>query len=557
MSDKKDSIGLIDRTRDLRWWIIDQIFGHSKTGQIVPNPGDVIFDSHQGFLIVSDVDYLTGRSTLSLWKAPSNSSNGEDLNLLLGTGPGAVTESFRLFVDKSVTPYVASPCSRLMMRGSDAEYYMLFVGTTFSDKGRVISFIHDTTGKMLGEKIPFKRAVGIVDQREVVSWQTTPCLTTEDLKDGERVTMVSYSKEGHVVDTSVLVVQNSGATRQLDAGRRYVRGIGIQSPFIPESMPDTIEFPVNVPVEQLPMEGVVYYSDGSKETHPIDNQRMSLVGTDNYTATVSGESFDLVLIYPLADGEVAYEQKPTTERRIQKLYRARTTAVEGAYTVKLFVYPTWNTEHSQYYLEYWLYNLDRQTFYNVTSLIELGVNSNPFDPSRYSTLQTITVAIDLNKVNSQFKAVRHVQTFQVVLMSRGSENKANWAVKFRPDQPSSFGGGGVEAVLKQVNTNEWSVNVANGAVSKETWIQKLYTEVEPLYNADAGGLEARAPDPTHFRLKFTHNAYEYPVSQWDQTFSVNNDLSQGELLYIEWIYRTDTTDLQLAITGLPAHIYGN
>lgn len=552
MADKKDFIGLIDRERDKHFWLMSEIMGHSLKGQYVPNTGDFVLDRIQGWFEVTSVDYLTGKSVLTPWKAPTVSNGTDDTGLMLSTGPGKVTESFRLFVDKSVTPYVAAPCGRLYIHSSEVAYYKLFLGTDTGETGRVISFVHDTSGKILGSSVPFKKAIGTIDGREIATWQTTPCLTTEDLKDNEIVTMASYTNDGLLRDTSVLVVQNTGATRQLDDARRYVSGIQLRSPYISTSQPDVIEFPVNVPVEQLPMECLVHYSDGKSETHALDSQRVKLLGTDNYTATNAGDVFDLVLTYMLGDGEVSYNQRPTSDRKISHTYKAVTTDAEGAYSVKLFAYPVWNTQYNQYYLVYWLYNLDRQTFYDVTSLVEQGSNSNPFDPNRYSTVQTITVAVDLDKVNSQFKPYRHVQTFQVVLMSRGSENKANWAVKFRPDQTASFGGGGIEARFKQLNTNDWEVNIANGATSKETWIQKLYYDVEPLFNTS---LEARAPAPTHFRLRFLRNNYEYPVSQWDQTFNVVNDLAQGELLYIEWLYRTDNTDLQLAITGLPVHNY--
>lgn len=545
-------VGLTDRSRDLQLFTISQIFGHSTNGNIVPNPGNFVFDPVQGIFIVVDVDYVTGVSVLKQWQIPKQNNADSEEGLILATGPGSVTESFRFLVDKSVTPYVGSPDTRLRFYGDDVSHYAIFKGTEYGEKGKIISFVHDTAGNVQGEMAPFKRGIEYIDGKPVISNLITPCLLTEDLKDGDRVTIVVYNGEGVKVGTAVLPVLNTGAVRQLDSARRYVRGIELQSEFIYSSQPDILKVPVNIPVEHIPMVGVVHYSDGQKEVYPIDQNRMSLYGMDNYTATSAGEGFDLTLCYKLADSEVSYEQKPTTDRKVVRGYRALTVTADGAYSVHLFVYPQWNNETRQYYLDYWLYNMDRQTFYNVSSLIELGVNSAAFDPNRYSSVQTVTVAIDLNRVNSQFKSVRHVQTFQVILMSRGSENKPNWAMKPRPDQQSSFGGNGIEARFKQLNVNDWEVNIANEATSRETWIQKLYYDVEPLYDPN---LADRAPYPTHFRLRFQRNVYEYSVDQWNQTFNVVNDLQQGELLYIEWIRRTDNTDLQLAITGLPMHNY--
>ncbi|MCY1452288.1 hypothetical protein D9M71_691980 [compost metagenome] len=77
----------------------------------------------------------------------------------------------------------------------------------------------------------------------------------------------------------------------------------------------------------------------------------------------------------------------------------------------------------------------------------------------------------------------------------------------------------------------------------------MYYAAEPLINPES---EVVAPLPTHFRVHFLHNVYEYSVSQWNDVLKVNNDLSQdGELVYIQWIRRTVGTDLQLAMTAVP------
>ena len=548
--DDKNFVGLQDQTRETHFFLLSQIFKHSDNGQTVPNKGDIVVDTARGFYIVTSVDYTTGISVLSPWTPVSSINSSSDDTLLLATGPGSVNEAFRLFVDKSVTPHVAAPDRRLPIYGSDIAYYKIFIGSEFASNSRAITFIRDTNGTTLGENIPFE-AIQVEHNQELITrWAPTVCYTTENLVDGERCTLVAYTKEGGPVSTATLVVKNTGAVRQLSSARRYVNGIGISSPFIPATNPEVIEVPVNVPIEQIPMTGLVYYTDGRVEEHALDNVRMSLFGMDNYTATRADEGFKLVLTYPLADGEVSYQQKPTADRKVTKLYRARTIEADGSYTVKLYVYPNWNMTKGQYELEYWLYNIDRQTGYNVTPYIELGSSSNAFNPELYGTLQTITVAVDLNRISSQFKAYRHVQTFQIVLMARGSENKSNCAVRFRPDQSTTYGVD-EEAKLHQLNTNSWELDIKCKAESKEDWLKRTYWNTEPLYSTTA---ELRAPTPTHFRVVMLHNSYEYSVDQWSNTFNVINDLTQGQLLYLEWILRTDDTDLQLGRSALPVHI---
>ena len=540
--------GIQDKDRSNRFWLKTQLLGHSKNGRYVPNPDDLVVDWDQGFYRVMEVDYSTGKSVIAEWKPLSSTTSQSEADLLLGAGPGVASEACRAFLDTSVTPHVITPDQRLLDWGDEAQYYKLFLGTDVTDTGRVIAFIRDTNGNPLGENIPLKEPANWSKQTR--GRYATSAYTTESLADGTKVTAVGYTNEGRRCTMITLIVKNSGATRYLEASRRYVRGISIESPFITAGDNDTIEFPLNVPVKQLPLVGVVYYSDGSKEKMAIDGNRMTLHGVENYTATVQGQTFGLVLTYTLADDEVAYEQLPTTNRRITRTYRAKTIEADGAYTVKLFVYPVWEPSAGKYHLEYWLYNLDRRTFYNVTPMVELGANSLGFDPTGYGTLQTITVAVDLSRVDTQFKNVRHVQTFQVTLSTRGSETTDNWMVKFRPGQKGGFGQG-VAAKVTQGGTNAWRLNITQDAVSKETWLTKLFYGVEPLFNES---FETQAPEPTHFRIVTLNNKYERSVDQWDQTFEIVNDLKQGELIYIEWIKRTDSTDLQLGITGLPVHV---
>lgn len=545
------STGLQDKTRAIALWMKAQIFKHSTEGQYVPNVGDFVVDPDQGFFIVTAVDYTTGESTLTEWSIPTKTDTDKEEDVLVSVGISPVAESYRAFLDTSVTPHVIAPSGRLHVYGSDIEYYKLFKGTDITSTGKVIGFVRDTNGNVLGENIPFEEVASAGTTTKAIK-APTPCYTTETMEDGERVTLAAYSKEGHLRSYTGLVVVNSGAARYLSAARRYVKSIAISSPWLSSSDPTVIEVPINAPFQTLPMTGVVSYSDGSTETMSLENSRMTLKGRESFVPSVTGMTYDLVLTYQLASDELSYEQSPTTDRILTQRYTAKTLAPDNAYSVKLFMYPVWSTSTGQYQLEYWLYNIDRQTFYNVTSHVELGTNSVGFDPSTYGTLQTVTVAVDLNKVDTKFKQFRHYQQFQVTLVAKGTENSTNWMVKFTSAQ-SGFGKDVTAKITQQNGVNAATLNIKQDATSKELWLQKLFYAIEPLYN-DVTGTETMAPAPTHFRVVTNHNKYERTVDQWDQTFDIVNDLDQGAVLYIEWIYRTDSTDLQLGITGLPVHI---
>jgi hypothetical protein len=65
--------------------------------------------------------------------------------------------------------------------------------------------------------------------------------------------------------------------------------------------------------------------------------------------------------------------------------------------------------------------------------------------------------------------------------------------------------------------------------------------------------EAVPPTPTHFRIKYGAFNYVFPISQWADEQIVGNGLGDNATLYIEFLFRTPDTDLQLAVAALPIY----
>jgi hypothetical protein len=539
-----------DPDRGFRMWQRDELVTLTGPGKWVPNVNDLVFDPSQGFFIVYEVDYSTGLSKLKTWQIPQQPDVDADNNTLVGVGPGYSSESYRCFLDTSVTPFTLSPDKRLHFYGSMVNHYKVFLGSDISDTyGKVISTFFDPSGNFLGTSVPVEP---VLIENTTLNTVLAPMTgyTSERMDDGQLVTLVAYGVDGGVISIAQLLVKNSQAIRQADTSKKYIDGIMLDSPFLSSADPQVIEFPQNVTVESLPMTAVVKYKNGERHRLTIDNNKFSLMGLRNYIATEVGQEFPLVLAYNLADDEISYNLVPSANRRLTLDYVARTIAADGAYSVKIYAYPVWVNASVGFRMEYWLYNLDRQTFYNVTPYVELGTNSNPFNPTEYGTVQTITIALDLNKADGRFAPYRHVQTFQIALLNGGDPRNVNWEILFRPDQEKGYGRN-LKADLEFVNVNYWKLRLGNGQLIQETWLKTLYESTEPLFNTAS---EAIAPAPTHFRVRFLHNVYEYSVSQWNDVLVVNNDLTDGGLVYIEWIKRNYDTDLQLGISALPVLI---
>ena len=540
-----------DPDRGFRTWSYGDIYLGPDTGVYVPNVGDLVVDFNSGFFRVSEVDFTTNLSTLIPWEPPATSGEGNQ-NLLLGGGPGSASESFRMFLDTSVTPHTLSPDANLHLYGSLITYYKVFFGTNITEEsGEVISQMYDGSGNFLGNQIPMEAVT--IPAAPGQSTIKTPVVgyTSRTMQTGEVVTLVCYDAEGNVVTRSQLVVVESSVISQGDATKKFISSISIRSPNLNDSDPTVIEYPINVTVESLPLIGVVRYTDGSVREYPIDGTKFSILGLNDYVATIVGQSIPILISYQLGNDEISQSLIPTANGRLTVPYTVRSLPIDGSYEVKLFVYPVWQNASEGYRLEYWLYSLDRDVFYNATPHVEMGSNSNAFNPTQYGITQTITVAINIEQVHVNLSPYRHVQTFQISLLANGTAAGPSdvWEIFNTPNSGNGYGRG-VSADISLVSANNYNLDVSCDQASLELWLQHLYYRTEPLFNS---GAETIAPAPTHFRLVVGVNEYEYTINQWDQTLTISSPPNEGELIYIRWIKRVDGTDLQLGISGLPVN----
>ena len=281
-----------------------------ETNKFIPNVNDAVRDWDQGLFRVTSVDETTGMSVLELWHDPVAPDPDGPENVLIATGPGYSSESFRCFLDQTVTPHTFTPDLRCHFYGTEVQGYKIFKGSDISEAyGQVISEYYDGSGNYLGPMIPVEVAVlpGMLPGTTYQHGVTVPMAgyTSIDLPDGERVTLVAYAANGKQLSIAQLIVVNSQAIRQPDTSKRYVKGISIDSSWVSASDPKVVEFPLNVAVEALPMTGLVHYRDGKKDRKAVNGSAMELLGLRNYVATEVGQEFGMTLTYQLAADEVS------------------------------------------------------------------------------------------------------------------------------------------------------------------------------------------------------------------------------------------------------------
>lgn len=539
---------IFDVKREWQTWNISQIYTGQGTGRYVPNVNDAVWDWEQGLFRVTYVDMSTGFSTLSKWVAPKDPGVVTDEDVLLGAGPGLISESYRLYLDTSVMPHTLACDARLHVYGTACSYMKIFLGSDIGENGVVISAHYDQGGTLLGENIPLELAVmPDADNRAVKAPMVG--YTTRTLQDGEVCTAVFYNDAGHAVSISRLLAKNTAYIRTTDSSKKYITSIHLECPFLSGADSRMIEYPINVTLASLPMIGVVTYSDGSQRRMPVDGSKFSLFGRDNYVATILGQKIPLVLDYKLSPDEVNYIASSGHAHHVAEQYEATTVAAEGAYTVKLFAFPVWVDEINGYRLDYFLYNLDRDAIYYATPFVELAANSAPFDPLLYGVTQRVTVAVNLQRVNGAYTNYRHVQSLQIALLAPGSEYRDNWQITYT--QGGDVYGPGLVAEAEFVNVNYWKLDLSAGCNSMEEWLRKVFYGAQPLFNPD---LETESLVPNFFRLVAGAHTVEVAASQWNAELVIpSGQVDEGDVVYLEFFKRMNSTDLELGIGGLVFH----
>lgn len=549
-------------SRGFRTWDIDEIFTavSGPTNRHVPNKGDLVKSKTGGWLEVTQVDYTTGISVLKPWSSLPKTGCGVPENILLGAGPGPITESYRLLIDTSVKPYTLAFDTRLRVYGTTVKYVKVFRGTVV-ENGQVISRQYDPEGNLLGDQIPLELA-GSMTLGEIPSAIKVPQVgySSVALNNGEPCTAVFYDDVGHVVSYSVLLVRNTSFIRKMNSSMKYITSIELSSPFLSKADDRVLECPINIPINALTKYGVVNYSNGERVVLPIDDSKFSLYGLQRFVSTILGQRQPITLTYRLSADEAAYGSIPGDTMHVTSDYLATTVKVDNAYSVKLFAYPVWVSDVLGYRMTYWLYNLDRQVSFNVTQWVTLSENSNTFDGTLYGNEQELIVELDLSEVSPLYKAYRHVQVIRFTLHATATSTvDTRWTIKTQPDDPTY--GINLNAEASYVNIQGtppnviYNVDISCGRGSLEHWLRDVYYNSLPLFD---GTSEARPPEPTHFILRVGNYRTLYPVNAWDQTVVVevlnSIGIDNGDIVTLEFIRRVGSNDLQLGVSALPIRI---
>lgn len=527
---------------------ISEIYVPGGTGLYVPNVNDLIIDYQAGFYRCSVVDYTTGISILVPWDPPRHNDLVTQEDVLLGSGPGRASESYRAYLDTSVTPFALSLDARLHLYGSGNRYIKAFRGVDISAaSGDVISRFYNQSGSYLGENIPLE-IVAMEDHNNYSIQTPMVFYTLTEMDDGEVVTIVVYDDAGNTRSVNYVTVKNTSFVRTVDMSLEYITDIALECPYLSSSDPTTLEIPLNMVVANIPMMGVVTYNSGRTARMNVDGTKFSLLGTENFIATRAGQTVPIALSYSIGPGEHSYSMTPSVNNHITKQYQIRTANPDNAYKVKLFAWPYWVDAITGYRLKFYMTNLERNYIWDVTNKVTQGAGARAYNPLEYAALQRVTFMVNLNAVDSLFSPYNHVETFDINLSGPPNDSLTTfWNAGYEPNQNPAYGTN-TFATVHYNAVNSYTVNVSSGATTQAQWLDRLYYRTLPLLD---GFAEEVPLLPTHFYVTSGNQRVLYPIAQWGTALAMTDGPETGQNVYIEFIRRISGTDLQLSTAALP------
>ncbi len=531
---------------DARWciWGFHEIYnGQIGLNKYIPKVNDYVIDPETFTTFSVDaLDPVTLIATLREVRPANMSYVFNETDVLFGVGPGTQSDTYRVYLDKSVTPYVLAVDARLSIGGSSASYAKLFKSSVLDSSGEVISKIFDNSGNFISNNVPLELVIldsHINYSKKIIS----VCNTTEDMQDNEIVTAVIYSDTGHVISKRQLLVENTSFIRSVNVAQKYISHISLNSPFMSPTIENRIDFPLNIPLNSLNLTGTVHYSDGSTMKLPVDGVKFRIHGLDQYVSTIIGQKINLVLSYSLGVNETAYAGVSSDGNYINEAYTLVTTNPNNSYTVKLFGYPVWVDSANGYNMSWYLYNLERNIYFDVTPYVSFSSTTGAYNPKAYGILQRKSVSINLKDITSSFKSFIHTQLIDIVL--NGVPDSVSYPWNVSHESVSLRPAYGVDLFAKKISGSV--IKISNDISTYTEWLEKVYYNTYPIINSV---IETFPMVPTHFVVKYDNYTVEKAISEWDSNIELSTTVTDYKTITIRFIKKTSTGDLQLSIAAM-------
>lgn len=528
-----------------REFSINDIFmGTVGKGKIIPKVGDHVRDPEiYATYRVSSVDEITFVPKLERIYPDGTSFELNPIDVLFGVGFGTAGDVYRLHVNNNVYPYVACPDSALKISGSLCKYARVF-RILEGNQLEVVSKVYDSSGQFVSDMVLLE-TVSINNVENYSTKVVPPFKLTTRLNQNDHVVIYAYSDDNNIVSKRELLVEESAFVRSIDESKKYVSNISLSTVYMSRTDNAVINMPLNLPVSSLNIVGKVHYTDGTVKEHPIDGGKFSIEGLEQLLSSIEGQERDIIAFYTLDDNEVSFSSSGLDGRRVSQPYKLVVNNDNLSYSVKLFPVLIWNGDIFGYSVKWYLINMDRNRYYEVTDKVEFMESTGAFNPFGFGYIQRKQVSINLSRVSPSFANMNHTQVLEFTLYSKPSkatESAWNIVTEASANVPTY----GRSVLGKKVS--DTSINISMGVSDKSDWLEMMYYAMAPLVDPR---VELRPPEPTHFVLEYNGHETEYSIHEWNSVLSVQGPVKGDTNAIIRFIKRTLSGDLYLSVAGIP------
>lgn len=535
-----------------RTYDISEIYLGDGGGVIVPNVGDMVVDKLVGIYFVTAIDPNPEdpRPSLELKQRFSNSSSFDAGNSSLITAfslydPSAATV---VFADPSVTPITATIDER-WRSFVDASHGVLFLGTDVSaETGIVISALYNESGNFVSNDIPYETVS--IDAPSVKRPKTFNM--TQEVKNGQVVTLVDYNAVGDVVGKRPFLIEHSSFIRPSNDSSIQLTGFTLNSVLMDPNDANRILNPINTPLDTSTFNITLNYSDGSKvENVPINGSKVVMHGVENFNSSQAGRPSRVAVSYYPSETEPFIGQNTSSNKHITNVYLLANVVSNTSFSLKLFVVPEYVSITSGYKLNWYLTNLERDLLVNVTDMVTATVRNQgaaTFNGKTYGETQTLDASLIMDNVlPGLYPGHVHAQRLDLVLNVPGTVEASPWTVDYVMDGNYILGNG---EYVSFSTVYPGTFSLKNQFTDFNEWLYELYNLSTPLFDPN---VEETEPDPTHVVVRYGNAEVEVPISEWDQNHKLPDgapEVVADKTVTLKWITRTGDGDLVHAVTGL-------
>jgi hypothetical protein len=526
---------------DGRWevWNINEIYmGGVGQNKFIPKVNDWVVDPAAGSVfIVTDLNNVT--------LVPELATVNLNQTTIIDEIIVSTNDNYRIYYDKSTTPYTLAVDSFARIYSNSATTARIYRGE-FIDNTKIISRRYDNSGNFLGHDIPLSLVAYNSHDNYSVKWIPT-CNTTAELNDGEPCLVVVFNATGKVLGKIRCIVDETTYVAPSYAEHKYITNIFLKSAFIDITNPETIEFPVNLPLASFNPIGVVQYNDGTQVEYPVDGTKFTLYGLDSFISTIIGHRVPLVLSYKMAPTESALATVTSDNYFVTKPYTLVVSNPNTSYNVKLFIYPEWLDTLNGYRLKAYLMNLDRNILFDVTSAIYPAVSSPAFNPVGYGNIQRLTFNINLQNVSPIFNYFIHSQTVDIILRGPATDDSNPNLWEVATQIPSTVGLYGTSLRAQLIGVTNNIINISNGYTTVEQFLNNTYYKSAPIINPIT---ETTPIVPTHMEVKYINETIRVPIEQFNNNIVFTNNLTRLKNVEVVFLKQTPLGMLNLSIVSM-------